>query len=140
MSPISSRNSVPLSASRKLPARSATAPVNAPRTWPNNWLSSSSPGIAAQFTATNGLAARRPWRCSARATTSLPVPVSPVISTVVSASASMPIFFWTSRSADEPPTISSSSADVAAAGASAVGGSSRANREKRSARPTGLAR
>ena len=40
-----------------LPARSAMAPVKAPRTWPNSWLSSSSPGMAAQLTATNGLPA-----------------------------------------------------------------------------------
>ena len=36
MSPISSRKIVPPSASSNLPRRSATAPVNAPRTWPKS--------------------------------------------------------------------------------------------------------
>jgi hypothetical protein len=38
----------------ELAARSATAPVNAPFTWPNSSLSISSSGIAAQLTSTNG--------------------------------------------------------------------------------------
>ena len=50
----SRRKSVPPSASTSRPARSACAPVNAPRRCPNNSLSSRSAGIAAQFTATNG--------------------------------------------------------------------------------------
>ena len=58
MSPISSRNSVPPFAAAKRPMRSRSAPVNAPRTWPNSSLSSSSSGIAPQFTATNGRSAR----------------------------------------------------------------------------------
>ena len=53
-------------------------------------LSRRAAGIAAQLTATNGPAARRPWRWIARATTSLPVPVSPVISTVASLSDDAP--------------------------------------------------
>ena len=57
MSPISSRNSVPRSASRKAPFRSLTAPVNAPRTWPNSSLSISSAGIAAQLTGCERFAA-----------------------------------------------------------------------------------
>src|SRR5207247_1247560 len=56
MSPISSRNSVPPSASSNFPSRSANAPVKLPFMWPNSSLSISSPGIAAQFTSTNG-----PW-------------------------------------------------------------------------------
>jgi hypothetical protein len=49
--------------------------------WPNNSLSMSSDGIAAQFTSTNGRALRGEFLCSARATSSLPVPFSPVMST-----------------------------------------------------------
>ena len=82
MSPISSRNSVPPSACSNLPARRASAPVKAPFSWPNSSLSISSRGIAAMLTATNGPPLRLPKSCSARATSSLPVPDSPAISTV----------------------------------------------------------
>ena len=55
MSPISSRNTC-----RRRPARRAlrrrSAPVNAPRVWPNSSDSSSVSAIAAQLTATNGRA------------------------------------------------------------------------------------
>ena len=47
MSPISSRNSVPPSACSNLPDERCTAPVKAPRSWPNSSLSISSRGIAA---------------------------------------------------------------------------------------------
>ena len=57
------------------------APVKAPFSWPNSSLSSSVSGIAAQFTATNGPLARGESSWMARATSSLPVPVSPRIST-----------------------------------------------------------
>jgi hypothetical protein len=81
MSAISSRNSVPPSASSNLPLRAARAPVKAPLVCPNSSLSISSSGIAAQLTSTKGAAAR--WLCAwiARATSSLPVPFSPKIST-----------------------------------------------------------
>jgi len=52
MSPISSRNRVPPSASSKRPFLSRSAPVNAPRTWPNSSLSSSPSGMPPQFTGT----------------------------------------------------------------------------------------
>ena len=81
MSPTSSRNSVPPSACSNLPARSANAPVNDPFMWPNSSLSISSDGIAAQLTSTNASSRRGDASCSARATSSLPVPFSPVIST-----------------------------------------------------------
>jgi hypothetical protein len=57
--------------------------VNAPRSWPNNSLSSSSEVNAVQLTGANGAPARglQPW--TARAATSLPVPLSPSRSTVV---------------------------------------------------------
>ena len=66
-------------ASRPRPARSARAacdcaPVKAPRSWPKSSVSSRSFGIAAVLIAMNGLAARGLWRCSAFATSSLPVP------------------------------------------------------------------
>ena len=48
---------------------------------PNSSLSISSEGIAAQFTSTKALSRRGEASCSARATSSLPVPFSPVIST-----------------------------------------------------------
>ena len=56
------------------------APVNAPRSWPNNWLASNSAGTAPQLTQIIG--PRRPLRAwMACATSSLPVPVSPSTST-----------------------------------------------------------
>ena len=55
--------------------------MKAPFAWPNSSLSISSSGIAAQFTSTNGPAARWLWAWIARATSSLPVPFSPKIST-----------------------------------------------------------
>ena len=54
ISAISSRNSVPRSASSKQPARRSVAPVKAPFSWPKISLSSSVSGIAAQLIATNG--------------------------------------------------------------------------------------
>ena len=74
ISPISSRNSVPPSAASMRPVRACTAPVNAPRECPNSSASSSASGIAAQFSTTIGLFARGLSRCSACATSSLPVP------------------------------------------------------------------
>ncbi len=56
--PISSRKIVPPSASANLPRRGPTAPVKAPRTWPNNSDSMRLSGIAAQFTFTIARARR----------------------------------------------------------------------------------
>ena len=63
------------------------APVNAPFSWPNSSDSISASGIAATLMATNGCPLRwlRWW--TARATSSLPVPLSPVMSTVVGVAA-----------------------------------------------------
>ena len=80
-SPTSSRKIVPPSASSNLPRRSAAAPVNAPFSWPNSSLSISSVGIAAQFTFTNGPAANGLSRWMCAASSSLPVPDSPISST-----------------------------------------------------------
>src|SRR5580698_9473152 len=49
ISPTSSSSKVPLSASSSRPSFWLTAPVNAPFSWPNNSLSNSPVGIAAQF-------------------------------------------------------------------------------------------
>ena len=45
---------MPPSATSNRPRRSRSAPVNAPRTWPNSSLSSSGSGTALQLIATNG--------------------------------------------------------------------------------------
>ena len=50
-SPISSRNSDPLSAARPVPSTHDRPPVNAPRSCPKSSLSTSASGSAAQFTA-----------------------------------------------------------------------------------------
>ena len=78
---------MPPSAVSSFPFFCATAPVNAPFSWPNSSLSSSVSVIAAQLIATNGFSARGLLRWMARATSSLPVPLSPVISTVESVGA-----------------------------------------------------
>ncbi|CAM4389489.1 hypothetical protein COSO111634_38455 [Corallococcus soli] len=49
MSPISSRNTVPSSASSNLPGLPATAPVKAPFSWPNSSLSRSVSTMAEQL-------------------------------------------------------------------------------------------
>ena len=82
MSPISSSSSVPPCACSKKPRLRPCAPVNAPRSWPKSSLSISSRGIAAQFTRTNGSSRRGLKRWIARLTSSLPVPLSPVMSTL----------------------------------------------------------
>ena len=76
--------------------------MNAPFTWPKSSLSISSPGIEAQFTATNGPG--RP-ECSwiERATSSLPVPVSPSMSTVAAVGATRATSSRISSIAGAPP-------------------------------------
>src|SRR5207253_1898183 len=66
-SAISSRRSVPPSASSKRPRLALTAPVKAPLAWPNSSLSMSCSGIAPQLTATKGRSARGERSCKARA-------------------------------------------------------------------------
>ena len=112
MSPISSRKRVPPSACSKRPRRIAWAPVKAPRSWPKSSLSSRSLGIAAVLIAMNAFGARGLWRCSARATNSLPVPDSPLISTVAWECASRPIARKTSCIAGAWPRISGASSSV----------------------------
>src|SRR5262249_31668461 len=83
-SSMSSRKMVPPSASSKRPGRSLIAPVKAPRSWPKSSDSISVSENSAQLTATNAWCLRRlDWWMSV-AVTSLPVPLSPVMSTVLS--------------------------------------------------------
>ena len=84
-SPTSSRKSVPPSASAKAPSRAATAPVNAPRSWPNNSLPDSDGTIVVQSTTISSpLAVRGSSVWISCAMSSLPVPLSPVIRTSTS--------------------------------------------------------
>ena len=82
MSPTSSRKSVPPLACSNHPLRSRSAPVKAPLTWPNSSLSRMFSLRAAQLSGTNGLYRRGLLLWIALATSSLPVPLSPVIRTV----------------------------------------------------------
>ena len=91
MSPISSRNSVPPVVLSNRPFTCAIAPVNDPRSWPN---SSTVPAPALQVFRR---AARRLPSWIARATSSLPLPDGPVISTDASLGATWPISVRTSR-------------------------------------------
>ena len=82
---ISSRNSVPPSASSKRPTRSVLASVKAPFTWPNSSLSNTPFGQAAGVDGDQRRAARatRPRAATARRVP-LPVPFSPVMRTLAS--------------------------------------------------------
>ena len=66
------------------PSCSTCASVYAPRAWPNSSFSNEMIGMALQSTATNGSLRRALRKCTARAQSSFPVPVSPVISTGMS--------------------------------------------------------
>ena len=81
-SPISSRNSVPPSAISTSPSLRSRASEKAPRSCPNSSLSTSVSGIAEQLSSTNGPPARGEPSCSMRAIACLPVPLSPVTSTI----------------------------------------------------------
>jgi hypothetical protein len=70
---------VPRSAARTSPGRSSSAPEKAPFLCPKSSPSTSPGAIAPQFTATRGTV--RPESPTARAASSLPVPVSPAILT-----------------------------------------------------------
>ena len=74
---------MPRSATSIRPFLLVAAPVNAPRTWPNSSDSSSVSVSAPQLTATNGRSLRGELKWMARAASSLPVPDSPVTSTVL---------------------------------------------------------
>jgi hypothetical protein len=84
ISAISSSSKVPPLAARKKPCPPDDAPVNEPLWWPNSIASSIVSGSAAQLIATNGPSRRDEPMWIALASTSLPVPVGPLISTVMS--------------------------------------------------------
>ena len=110
ISPISSRKSVPPLAASNRPTREAMAPLKAPFLWPNSSLSSSVSGSAPQLIDTKGRAARDDCRWMLRATSSLPVPLSPCTSTGLSLPATRVITASTSRiSALAPTTFGSPS-------------------------------
>lgn len=75
----------------------AVRPVNAPRSYPNSSLSRRVSGITAQLRRTYGFATRRLRLCRAPAINSLPVPLSPRISTVASVGATVWISCLSSR-------------------------------------------
>ena len=89
--------SVPFSACSNLPGLSRYAPVKAPRWWPNSSDSSNSSGRAAQLTFRNWFMARDDAAWIARATTSLPTPLSPVNRTVAFVTATFAIISRTAR-------------------------------------------
>ncbi len=72
------------SASSKRPIRSTLASVKAPRTWPKSSLSNTPSAMPPALTVTIGRVARGDTACSACATRLLPVPFSPVMSTLAS--------------------------------------------------------
>lgn len=80
----SSRKRVPLSACLKLPSRRRRAPVNDPFSWPKSSDSSRPSDMAAQFILMKDLSLRGELKWMAPAIISLPVPDSPVMSTVAS--------------------------------------------------------
>jgi hypothetical protein len=81
MSPISSRKMLPPEAASKRPLRWRSAPVKAPFSWPKSSLSKSDSFKAAQFTFIKGPSRRGERRWMALAASSLPVPLSPRITT-----------------------------------------------------------
>ncbi len=116
---ISSRKTVPRLAASKIPRLSLVAPVNEPFTCPNSSDSSSVTVSAPQSTAKKrscflGL---RLW--IARATSSLPVPVSPMISTVLDVVATLRRFRYTSCIVGLEPTMPANIAGSSPGGAGA---------------------
>ena len=89
------------------PAAPASAPVNAPLTWPNSSLSTRFGLSAATWTGRNGRSLRAECRWTARATSSLPVPLSPVMSTQASVGATRAMRLNTACIAGLRPTSSS---------------------------------
>jgi hypothetical protein len=98
---------VPPSASSKRPSPLCTAPVKAPFSWPNSSEEISDSANAAQFRLMKARPALRDRLWTARAMSSLPVPVSPVMRTVESLGATLATWERTARKAEDVPTISS---------------------------------
>ncbi len=80
--PISSKKMVPWWATSNRPFFEATAEVKAPLTWPKRIDSSKSSGMEPVFTGTKEWSARVLWLWMVWAMSSLPVPLSPLTSTV----------------------------------------------------------
>ena len=104
MLPISSRNSVPPSASSNLPSLRLVAPVKAPCSCPNSSDSRSVSVTAAQLIVMKGAFARGDRRWIAAATSSLPVPRSPSTSTGRGSAAMRSIFCFSSAMAAHSAT------------------------------------
>ena len=89
---------MPVLAASNLPLRSEDAPVKAPRLCPNSSDSSRLSGMAPQLTEMYGLSARLPLAWITLAMSSLPVPLSPSISTGRSVGAAFSAISKASRS------------------------------------------
>src|SRR5690554_6213889 len=100
----SSRKRVPPSALRNRPGLLSMAPVKLPFLWPKNSLSISSDGMAPQLTAMNGPSARGPCRWIIRATSSLPLPDSPLINTGAWLRASLRVWLRSLRICGDSPS------------------------------------
>ena len=105
--PISSKKMLPPSAISNSPFFGEIAPVKAPFTWPNRLLSRSSGGRLPEWTVTNGRLRRGLRRWIAFATSSFPVPLSPVTSTFDREAATCSISAYTSCIRGDFPTSSS---------------------------------
>ena len=114
ISPISSRKIVPWSATSNNPRRFWFAPVKAPLTYPKSSLSSRVSGNAPQLTETKASAARGEQVCTARATSSLPVPLSQKIRTVLLVVATVRMVCFNFSRAGLTPTMLSSELRVPA--------------------------
>ena len=84
---------------------SVVAPVKAPLTWPNSSDSIRSFGSAAQLILTSGPSTRGLWACTALAASSLPVPLSPTMSTLASEPATDSSISNTRFMAGEEPSM-----------------------------------
>ncbi len=82
------------------------APVKAPFTWPNSSDSIRSFGSAAQLIFTIGPSTRVLFACTALAASSLPVPLSPTMSTLASEEATDSSISKTRLIAGDDPSIS----------------------------------
>jgi hypothetical protein len=106
ISATSSRKSVPPLAISNAPGFSLVEPVKAPFSWPNSSFSRISLGSAAQLSAKNGPRARSLFWWVARATSSLPVPLSPKMKTLAVEAATASISRYTSRMGSDCPVSS----------------------------------
>ena len=106
---------MPPVASSNRPRFIPVAPVNEPRSCPNSSLSRIDSGSAAQLTATKGRLVRGDLAWMLRATSSLPVPLSPMISTVAVVAATCATVLYTPIIAGAVPTMLASMAICARA-------------------------